>query len=209
MQEYLRLFNRLKVYKLVDKPFGKTVIKLKCLWKNKKDEDNTVIRNKARLVAKRYAQEGCIDFEEFFAPVARLEAVRIFIAYAAHKSFPIYKMDVKIAFLNGPLKEEQALRASYDELPTFMMSKGFTKGFQMHQSPRGIFIESTIHSASSMLLCTLSSKTHGKESQRDADHVGCLDTRTRTSGGIQLLSEKFISWMSKKHEYTTMSIAEA
>ncbi|GJT81108.1 retrovirus-related pol polyprotein from transposon TNT 1-94 [Tanacetum coccineum] len=79
---------------------------LKWLWKNKKDEDQTVIRNKARLVAKGYAQEEGVDFEESFAPVARLEAVRIFVAHAAHKSFPIYQMDVKTAFLNGPLKEE-------------------------------------------------------------------------------------------------------
>nr|GFB00455.1 hypothetical protein [Tanacetum cinerariifolium] len=70
------------------------------------DEDQTVIHNKARLVAKGYAQEEGIDFEESFALVALLEAVRIFIAYTAHKSFPIYQMDVKMAFLNGPLKEE-------------------------------------------------------------------------------------------------------
>ncbi|GJZ87605.1 retrovirus-related pol polyprotein from transposon TNT 1-94 [Tanacetum coccineum] len=105
MQEELYQFDRLQVWKLVDKPFGKTVIKLKWLWKNKKDEDQTVIRNKARLVAKGYAQEEGIEFEESFAPVARLEAVRIFVAYAAHKSFPIYQMDVKTEFLNGPLKE--------------------------------------------------------------------------------------------------------
>ncbi|GKF62060.1 retrovirus-related pol polyprotein from transposon TNT 1-94 [Tanacetum coccineum] len=92
--------------KLVDKPFRKMIIKLKWLWKNKKDEDQTVIRNKARLVAKGYAQEEGIDFEESFAPVVRLEAVWIFVAHAAHKSFPIYQMDVKTAFLNGPLKEE-------------------------------------------------------------------------------------------------------
>ncbi|GJZ76663.1 retrovirus-related pol polyprotein from transposon TNT 1-94 [Tanacetum coccineum] len=89
MQEELHQFDRLQVWELVDKPFGKNVIKLKWLWKNKKDEDQTVIRNKARLVAKGYAQEEGIDFEESFAPVARLEAVRIFVAYAAHKSFPI------------------------------------------------------------------------------------------------------------------------
>nr|GFC85807.1 hypothetical protein [Tanacetum cinerariifolium] len=70
------------------------------------DEDQTVIRNKARLVAKGYAQEEGIDFEESFAPVAHLEVVQIFIAYAAHKSFLIFQMDVKTAFLNGPLKEE-------------------------------------------------------------------------------------------------------
>nr|GFD31605.1 retrovirus-related Pol polyprotein from transposon TNT 1-94 [Tanacetum cinerariifolium] len=84
----------------------KTIIKLKWLWKNKKDEDQTVFRNKARLVAKGYAQEEGIDFEESSALVACLEAVRIFIAYVAHKYFPIYQMDVKTAFLNGPLKEE-------------------------------------------------------------------------------------------------------
>ncbi|GJR92851.1 retrovirus-related pol polyprotein from transposon TNT 1-94 [Tanacetum coccineum] len=144
------------------------MINLKWLWKNKKDEDNTVICNKARLVAKGYRQEEGIDFEESFAPIARLEAVWIFVAYAAHKSFPIYQMDVKTAFLNGPLKKEvyvnqpdgfvdsnhpekvyrirkalydlkQAPRPWYDELSTFLISKGFTKGLQIHQSPRGIF----------------------------------------------------------------------
>nr|GEZ34708.1 retrovirus-related Pol polyprotein from transposon TNT 1-94 [Tanacetum cinerariifolium] len=106
MQEKLHQFDRLQVWELVDKPFGKLIIRLKWLWKNKKDEDQTVIRNKARLVAKGYAQEEGIDFEESFAPVARLQAVRIFITYAAYKSFPIYQMDMKTTFLNGPLKEE-------------------------------------------------------------------------------------------------------
>ncbi|GJY08026.1 retrovirus-related pol polyprotein from transposon TNT 1-94, partial [Tanacetum coccineum] len=157
MQEELHQIDRLQVWELVDKPFGKNVIKLKWLWKNKKDEDQTVIRNKTRLVAKGYAHERGIDFEESFALVARLEAVRIFIAYAAHKSFLIYQMDVKTSFLNGPLKKEvyvaqldgfvdpdhqekvyrlrkvlyglkQAPRAWYNELSKFLISKGFTKG---------------------------------------------------------------------------------
>nr|GFB29307.1 hypothetical protein [Tanacetum cinerariifolium] len=72
--------------------------RLQWLWKNKKDEYQTVIRNKARLIAKGYAQEEGIDFEESFAPVAHLEAVQIFVAYAAYKSFPIYQMDVKMRF---------------------------------------------------------------------------------------------------------------
>ncbi|GJR85475.1 retrovirus-related pol polyprotein from transposon TNT 1-94 [Tanacetum coccineum] len=134
MQEELHQFDRLQsVENSLTEPFGK------------------------RLVAKGYAQEEGIDFEESFALVARLEAVRIFVAYAAHKSFPIYQMDVKTAFLNGPLKEEvyvaqpdgfvdpdhpdkvyrlrkalyglkQAPRAWYDELSKFLISKGFTKG---------------------------------------------------------------------------------
>nr|GEY35630.1 retrovirus-related Pol polyprotein from transposon TNT 1-94 [Tanacetum cinerariifolium] len=145
------------VWELIDKPFGKTVIRLKWLWKNKKDKDKTVIRNKARLVAKGYAQEEGIDFEESFTPVARLEAVRIFVEYATHKSFPIYQMDAKTVFLNGPLKEEvyveqpdgfvdpdhpekvyrlrkapyglkQAPKAWYDELSKFLTLKVFTKG---------------------------------------------------------------------------------
>ncbi|GJW87194.1 retrovirus-related pol polyprotein from transposon TNT 1-94 [Tanacetum coccineum] len=76
------------------------------LQKNKYDAKNIVVRNKTRLVAKGYKQEEGIDFEESFAPVARLEAVRMFIAYAAHKNITIFQMDVKKAFLNGPLKEE-------------------------------------------------------------------------------------------------------
>ncbi|GJQ96652.1 retrovirus-related pol polyprotein from transposon TNT 1-94 [Tanacetum coccineum] len=80
-------------------------------------------------MSKGYAQEEGTDFEESFALVARLEAVRIFVAYAAHKSFPIYQMEVKTEFLNGPLKEEQAPRAWYDELSNFLMSKGFSKAF--------------------------------------------------------------------------------
>ncbi|GKD67094.1 retrovirus-related pol polyprotein from transposon TNT 1-94 [Tanacetum coccineum] len=76
------------------------------VMEEKKDEDQTVIRNKARLVAEGYAKEEGIDFEESFAPIARLEAVRFFVAYIAHKSFPIYQMDVKTTFLNGPLKDK-------------------------------------------------------------------------------------------------------
>nr|GEY86185.1 retrovirus-related Pol polyprotein from transposon TNT 1-94 [Tanacetum cinerariifolium] len=146
MQEELHQFDRLQVWELVDKPFGKMVIRLKWLWKNKKDEDQTVICYKARLVAKGYAQEEGINFEESFALVAHLEAVRIFVVYAAHKSFPIYQMNVKTTFLNGPLKEKalyglkQDPKAWYDELLKFLTSKGFTKGLQIHQSPRGIFI---------------------------------------------------------------------
>ncbi|GKG21128.1 gag-pol polyprotein, partial [Tanacetum coccineum] len=106
MHEELHQFNRLDVWELVDKPLYKNVINMKWLWKNKCDEENTVIRNKYHLVAKGYNQQEGIDFEELFAPVARLEAVRLFIAYATHKSLPIYQMDIKIDFLDDPLKEE-------------------------------------------------------------------------------------------------------
>ncbi|GJU56644.1 retrovirus-related pol polyprotein from transposon TNT 1-94 [Tanacetum coccineum] len=101
---------------------------------NKKDEDQTVIRNKARLVAKGYAQEEGIDFEESFALVARLEAVRIFVAYAAHKSFPIYQMDVKTTFLNGPLKEEA--KYALEILKKHGMDKGESIGTPMATKPK-------------------------------------------------------------------------
>nr|GEZ29346.1 hypothetical protein [Tanacetum cinerariifolium] len=169
---------------------------------NKKDEGQTVIHNKERLVAKGYAQEEGIDFEESFASVARLEAIWIFVAYAAHKSFPIYQMDVKTEFLNGPLKKEvyvaqldgfvdpdhpekvyrlrkalyglkQAPRAWYDELSNFLMSKGFTKDFL------------------------------------DADHARCLNTCKSTSEGVQFLGDKLVSWMSKKQDGTAMLSIEA
>nr|GEY12782.1 Gag-Pol polyprotein [Tanacetum cinerariifolium] len=204
MQEELHQFDRLQVWELVDKPFGKSVIRLKWLWKNKKDEDLTVIRNKARLVAKRHAQEEGIDFGESFAPVARLDAVRIFIAYAAHKSFPIYQMDVKTAFLNGPLKEEQAPKAWYDELSKFLTLKGFTKGLQIHQSSRGIFINQDKYA-----LKILHKHGMDKGQSIDADHAGCIDSRKSTSRGIQFLGDKLVSWMSKKQNYTAMSSAEA
>nr|GEZ83144.1 Gag-Pol polyprotein [Tanacetum cinerariifolium] len=106
LTEELHQFDRLDVWELVDRPLCINVINLKWLWKNKRDEDNTVIRNKSRLVAKGYGQKEGVDFEESFAPVARLEAIRLFIAYAAHKSFTIYQMDIKTAFLYGLLKEE-------------------------------------------------------------------------------------------------------
>nr|GFC07058.1 hypothetical protein [Tanacetum cinerariifolium] len=106
LTEELHQFDRLDVWELVDRPLCTNVINLKWLWKNKRDEENTVIRNKSRLVAKGYAQKEGVDFEESFALVARLEAVRLFIVYATHKSFTIYQMDVKTAFLYGPLKEE-------------------------------------------------------------------------------------------------------
>ncbi|GJZ31066.1 retrovirus-related pol polyprotein from transposon TNT 1-94 [Tanacetum coccineum] len=157
MQEEIHQFERLDVWELVDKPLCKNVINIKWLWENKHDEDNTIIRNKAHLVAKGYDQKEGIDFEESFTRVAQLETVWLFVVYAAHKSFPVYQIDVKTTFLNGPLKKEvyvnqpdgfvdphhpdkvyhlkkalyglmQAPRAWYDELSNFLVSKGFSKG---------------------------------------------------------------------------------
>nr|GFC47059.1 hypothetical protein [Tanacetum cinerariifolium] len=103
MQEELDQFTRLKVWRLVHRPEGKSVIKTKWIFKNKKDESSLVIRNKARLVAFGYSQQEGIDYDETFAPVAQIEAIRLFLAYAAHKDFTVFQMDVKTTFLNGIL----------------------------------------------------------------------------------------------------------
>ncbi|GKG16175.1 retrovirus-related pol polyprotein from transposon TNT 1-94 [Tanacetum coccineum] len=90
LQDELNQFKRLEVWELVECPVDRNIIKFIWIWTNKTDAENTVIINKSRLVAKGYGQEEGIDFEESFAPVARLEAVRIFVAYVAHKNFPIF-----------------------------------------------------------------------------------------------------------------------
>ncbi|GKB64093.1 retrovirus-related pol polyprotein from transposon TNT 1-94 [Tanacetum coccineum] len=259
-------------YEFVNPFCTPNIIKLKWLWKNKKDDDQTVIRNKARLIAKGYAQEEGIDFEESFA-----------------------LMDVKTTFLNGPLKEEvyvaqpdgfvdpdhpekvyrlkkslyglkQAPRAGYDELSNFIISKGFNKGQSigtpMATKPKldadlsGTLVDQTDYRSKIGSLMYLTSsrpdivqavcycaryqarptEKHLKEVKRifrylrgtinmglwypkdsgfklttflESDHVGCIDTHKSTSGGIQFLGDKLVSWMSKKQDYIAMSSAKA
>jgi hypothetical protein len=105
MQEELNNFKRNEVWTLVPRP-KQNVVGTKWVFRNKQDEHEVVTRNKARLMAKGYAQVAGLDFEETFAPVARLESIRILQAYVAHHSFRLFQMDVKSAFLNGPIKEE-------------------------------------------------------------------------------------------------------
>ena len=106
MQEELNQFERNNVWKLVEKPENYPVIGTKWVFRNKLDEHGIIIRNKARLVAKGYNQEEGIDYEETYAPVARLEAIRMLLAYASIMNFKLYQMDVKSAFLNGLIQEE-------------------------------------------------------------------------------------------------------
>ncbi|GJR71019.1 integrase, catalytic region, zinc finger, CCHC-type containing protein [Tanacetum coccineum] len=123
MQEELNEFERLEVWELVPRPDKVMVITLKWIYKVKLDELGGILKNKARLVARGYRQEEGIDFEESFAPVARLEAIRIFLAFAAHMNMVVYQMDVKTAFLNG---------------------------LQISQSPRGIFINQSKYAFESL-----------------------------------------------------------
>ncbi|GJR16250.1 retrovirus-related pol polyprotein from transposon TNT 1-94 [Tanacetum coccineum] len=157
MQEELHEFERLEVLELVPRPDKVTVITLKWIYKVKLDELGGILKNKVRLVARGYYQEEGINFEESFAPVARLEAVWIFLAFTAHMNMIVYQMDVKTTFLNGILREEvyisqpdgfmdpdnpnhvyrlkkalyglkQAPYAWYDLFSSFLLSQGFFKG---------------------------------------------------------------------------------
>ncbi|GKD88601.1 retrovirus-related pol polyprotein from transposon TNT 1-94 [Tanacetum coccineum] len=106
MQEELNEFERLKVWELVPRPDKVIAITLKWIYKGKLDELGGILKNKARLVACGYRQEKGIDFEESFALVARLNAIRFFLAYAAYMNMIVYQMDVKTTFLNGIMREE-------------------------------------------------------------------------------------------------------
>nr|GEU35294.1 copia protein [Tanacetum cinerariifolium] len=106
MQEELFKFNMQKVWVLVDLSKGKRAIGLKWVFRNKKDERGIVIRNKPHLVSQGHTQEEGIDYEEVFASVARIEAIRLFLAYASFMGFMVYQMDVKSDFLYGTIKEE-------------------------------------------------------------------------------------------------------
>ncbi|KAH9763753.1 hypothetical protein KPL70_001275 [Citrus sinensis] len=157
MQEELNQFERNNVWELVPNPEHQSIIGTKWVFRNKMDESGVVVRNKARLMAQGYNQEEGIDFDETFAPVARLESIRMLLAYACHKDFILYQMDVKSAFLNGYIMEEvyvkqppgfenekfpdhvyklskalyglkQAPRAWYDRLKNFLLDNDFSMG---------------------------------------------------------------------------------
>ncbi|GKC55054.1 retrovirus-related pol polyprotein from transposon TNT 1-94 [Tanacetum coccineum] len=348
MQEELHEFQRLEVWELVPPPDKAFVISLKWIYKVKLDELGGILKNKARLVARGYRQEEGIDFEESFAPVARLEAIRIFLAFAAHMNMVIYQMDVKTAFLNGNLREEVYVSqpdgfvdpdirsvdptlfirregnelilvqiyvddiifaASTPELCDLfakimcskfkmsMMGKiSFFLGLQISQSPRGIFINQSKYALESLkkygyescdpvdtpmvekskldedkegkavdpshyrgmigtLLYLTASRPdlqfaicmcaryqarptekhlnavkrifrylkgtvhrglwYPKDSSfvliafADADHAGCQDTRRSTSGSIQLLGDRLVSWSSKRQKSAAISSTEA
>ncbi|GJZ78098.1 retrovirus-related pol polyprotein from transposon TNT 1-94 [Tanacetum coccineum] len=292
MQDVLNQFKILQVWELVPRPEGKNIIALKWLWKNKCDAKNIVVRNKTRLVAKGYKQEEGIDFEESFAHVVRLKAVRMFIAYVAHNNITIFQMDVKMAFLNGPLKEEvyvsqpegfidpefldqvyrlkkalyglqQAPRAWGDILlvQKHVLDECVSMSTPMATERLDVDLQGTPTDQTTyrrmiggLMYLTASrpdiafatfvcaryqarpTVKHLKEVKRifrylrqsynmglwypkdsgfeliaysDADHAGCKDDCKSTSGGLQFLGGKLVSWSSKKQDCTAMSTAEA
>ncbi|GJT43961.1 retrotransposon protein, putative, ty1-copia subclass [Tanacetum coccineum] len=242
----------------------------------KLDELGGILKNKARLVARGYRQEEGIDFEESFAPVARLEAIRIFLAFAAHMNMVIYQMDVKTAFLNGNLREEdyqeflKVPRQYFINQSKYALESLKKYGFEscdlvdtpmaekskLDQDKEGNSVDPSHYRAMigtllyltasrpdlqfSICMCAryqarptekhlnavkrifryLKGSVHRglwypKDSSfaltafADADHAGCQDTRRSTSGSIQLLGDRLVSWSSKRQKSATISSTEA
>ncbi|GJX81164.1 retrovirus-related pol polyprotein from transposon TNT 1-94 [Tanacetum coccineum] len=233
------------------------------------DELGGILKNKARLVACGYRQEEGIDFEESFAPVVRLEAIRIFLAFAAHMNMVVYQMDVKTAFLNGNLREEvyvsqpngfvdldnpnhvyklkralyglkQAPRVWYDMLSSFLISQDFSKGSVDPTLFIRIFINQSKYALESLKkygfdscdpvdtpMVEKSKLDEDKEGKvvdpshyrgmigtllyltASVDHAGCQDTRYSTSGSMQFLGDRFVSWSCKRQKSIAISSTEA
>ncbi|KAL4032765.1 hypothetical protein IC575_005847 [Cucumis melo] len=168
IQEELLQFKRNNVWTLVPKPDGANVIATKWIFKSKTDESGSIIRNKACLVAQGYAQVEGVDSDETFAPVARLEAIRLFLSISCFRKFKLFQMDVKSAFLNGYLNEEvyvaqpkgfvdreflqyvyklnkalyglkQAPRAWYERLTMYLGERGYSRG----ETDKTLFVNTT------------------------------------------------------------------
>ncbi|GJR44222.1 retrovirus-related pol polyprotein from transposon TNT 1-94 [Tanacetum coccineum] len=196
-------------------------IKIKLSKQVKLDELGCVLKNKARLVARGYRQEEGIDFEESFASVARLEAIRIFIAFVAHMNMVVYQMDVKTTFLNDILREEVYVSQpdgfvdpenlnhygmeTCEPADTPMVEKS-----KLDEDPQGKVVDPTCYRGMIGTLMYLKARTiniglwYPKDSCialtafANADHAGCQDTRKSTSGSMQLLGDRLVSWSSKK-----------
>nr|GEV59929.1 hypothetical protein [Tanacetum cinerariifolium] len=215
MQEGLHQFNQLDVWELVDIPLCKNIINMKWIWKNKRKEENIVIRNKSRLVAKGYAQKEGIDFEESFALVDQLEAVWLFIAYAAHKSFRVYQMDVKTTFLYDPLKEEVYVNQPDGFVDPYHLDQVYRLKkalYGLKQAPRA---------------CMDGTLMYLTASRTDIVHATCYCARyqakltekhlTAVNGSFSTLKipltwdsggDKLVSWSSKKQDCSSMSLTE-
>jgi hypothetical protein len=133
MQEELNNFKRNEVWSLVERP-RQNIVGTKWVLCNIQDEHGVVTRNKARLVAKGYSQVKGLDFDETFAPVVRLESIRMLLAYVTHHGFKLYQMDVKSAFLNGPIKEEVYVEQS----PSFKSEDYPNHVYELHNVLYGL-----------------------------------------------------------------------
>ncbi|GJR47847.1 retrovirus-related pol polyprotein from transposon TNT 1-94 [Tanacetum coccineum] len=232
MQEELNELARLRVWELVPRPDKVMVITLKWIYKVKLDELGGILKNKAWLVARGYRQEEGIDFEESFAPVARLEAIRIFIAFSAHNEQSdgfvdpdnpnhVYKLKKALYGL------KQAPRAWYDMLSSFLISQDFSKGlvdptlFIRMEGNELLLARPTkkhLHAIKRIFRYLRGTVNRGLWYPKDysialttfayADHAGYQDTRRSTSGSMPFLGDRLVSWSLKRQKSAVISSTE-
>nr|GEY24338.1 hypothetical protein [Tanacetum cinerariifolium] len=194
-----------------------------------------ILKNKARLVARSYRQEEGIDFEEFFAPVSRLEAIRIFLAFATHKNMVVYQMDVKTVVLNDFSKgsvdptlfirrngnklllvqiyvDDIIFAASTPELSSDPVDTPMVEKSKLDEDKQGKAIDPTRYRGMVGILMGLwypKDSSIALTAYADADHAGCQDTRRSTSRSMQLLEERLVSWSSKRQKSVAISNTKA
>nr|GEY25650.1 hypothetical protein [Tanacetum cinerariifolium] len=171
-----------------------------------------VIRNKARLVVVGYSQQEGINYDETFAPVARIEAIRLFLAYAAHKDSTVFQMDVKTTFLNGILKEEVDFQECSIDTTLFLKKKVPTLMVQQAKLKLDLVGKLVDHTDYRSMIGSLMCVTLSRPDimfATYADHAGCHLDRKSTSGNVQFLGDKLVCWSSKKQHCVSISTAVA
>ncbi|GJT07193.1 uncharacterized mitochondrial protein-like protein [Tanacetum coccineum] len=211
MQEELNEFKRLEVWELVPQPDKGMVITLKWIYKVKLDKLGGILKNKARLVACGYRQEEGINFEESFAPIARLEAIRIFLAFAAHMNMVVYQIDVKTVFLNGNLREEKYDFDSCDLVDTPMVEKS-----KLDEDKEGKAVDPSQYR--SMIGTLLYLKANRPDLQFSicmcAQHLQMqimlvFKIQDVAHLVVQFLGDRLVSWSSKRQKSVAISSTEA
>ncbi|GJW13662.1 putative ribonuclease H-like domain-containing protein [Tanacetum coccineum] len=217
MQEELLQFKLQNVWVLVDLPKGHRAIGTKWVYRNKKDERGIVVRNKARLVAQGHTQEEGIDYDEVFAPVARIEAIRIFLAYASFMGFTVYQMDVKSAFLYGQIHRRYPglihdgslmyLTASKTQISYLQFVS--CASFQVPQNALPSHICQTDFyipqkGKPSLSLWVIEDSPLELVAYTDSDYAGATLDRKSTTGGCQFLGNRLISWQCKKQNWVAI-----
>ncbi|GJU22068.1 putative ribonuclease H-like domain-containing protein [Tanacetum coccineum] len=218
MQEELLQFRLQQVWILVDLPHGAKVIGTKWVYRNKRDERGVVVRNKARLVAQGHRQEEGIDYDEVFAPVARIEAIRLFLAFASFMGFIVYQMDVKSAFLYGTIDEEVYV----SQPPGFVdpdhpkkVYKVVKALYGLHQAPKAWYATlSTFLEEHGYRRGTIDKTLFIKKDKKDimlvqvyVDDIIFGSTRNQATDGIFISQDKYVADMLNKFDLASVKTA--
>ncbi|GKD30485.1 retrovirus-related pol polyprotein from transposon TNT 1-94 [Tanacetum coccineum] len=225
MQEVLNEFEHLKVWELIPRPDKVMVITLKWIYKAKLDELGGILKNKVQLVVRGYRQEEGIDFEESFAPVARLDAIRIFLAFAAHMNMIVYQMDLKTAFLNSIMRKEVYVSqpdgfVDQDNLNHVYKLKKALYGLKQapRACPRGIFLNQSKYALESLKKYGMESSDPVdtpmvEKSKLDEDTQGKVVDPTHYRGMVgtlmYLTAKRLVSWSSKRQKSVAISSTKA